>query len=148
VDLGVAYTCMLQEYVSDVSYICCECSPGCFIWFAMAMTCFASVSDVCCKCFICCGCMLQVFHLNIAKVDMMLQMLQQDPSAATACCSCWGTVHARRMRRGWRQGCGGPGRVMRRGWRQGRAQPACMRASEAEGARACGQRFLRERGHM
>jgi hypothetical protein len=37
---------------------------------------FASVSDVCCKCFSCFRCMLQVFHLNVVKVDRMLHMLQ------------------------------------------------------------------------
>jgi hypothetical protein len=62
VDLDVAYTCILQAYVSnvaDVSYVYCKC----FIWvlhmFAMLHTCFRvfsavlhkSVWDVCCKCF-------------------------------------------------------------------------------------------------
>jgi hypothetical protein len=28
VDIDVAYTCMLQAYVSSVSYVCCKC----FIW--------------------------------------------------------------------------------------------------------------------
>jgi hypothetical protein len=25
VDMDVAYTCMLQKYVSSVSYVCCKC---------------------------------------------------------------------------------------------------------------------------
>jgi hypothetical protein len=37
--------------------------------------CFASVSDVCWKSFSCFRRMLQVFHLNVAKVDRMLHML-------------------------------------------------------------------------
>jgi hypothetical protein len=54
VDLGVAYTCTLQEYVSsvlDISYVCCNVSSRYFMSFAMAIRCFASVSDVCCKYF-------------------------------------------------------------------------------------------------
>jgi hypothetical protein len=49
---------------------------------------FASVSDICCMCFICFEHILQVFHLNITKIDLLLHMLQQDPSAADAYCSC------------------------------------------------------------
>ena len=29
------------------------------------------------------GCMLQVFHLDVANVDLVLHMLQWDPPAAT-----------------------------------------------------------------
>jgi hypothetical protein len=39
-------------------------------------TCFPYVSDVCCKCFNCFGHMLQIFFLNIAKVDLVLYLLQ------------------------------------------------------------------------
>jgi hypothetical protein len=49
VDLDVAYTCILQAYVSnvaDVSYVYCKC----FIWvlhmFAMLHTCFRVFSAV------------------------------------------------------------------------------------------------------
>jgi hypothetical protein len=66
VDLKVAYTCMLQEYVSSVSHICCKCFIRTLNMFAMTFKCFsrnfgsvldlfASVStvlDVCCKFFI------------------------------------------------------------------------------------------------
>jgi hypothetical protein len=34
--------------------------------------------------------MLQVFHLDVAKVD--LYMLQWEPPAVDAYCSCWGTA--------------------------------------------------------
>jgi hypothetical protein len=44
-------------------------------WFQVFLWCFASVSDICCKCFNCFGRMLQVFHLDVAKVDLMLHML-------------------------------------------------------------------------
>jgi hypothetical protein len=46
------------------------------------------VSHISCKCFNCFGRMLQVFHPNVAKVDLVLHMLQWDPSAAATCCSC------------------------------------------------------------
>jgi hypothetical protein len=38
--------------------------------------CFASVPDICCMCFSCFKRMLQVFHLDVAKVDRVLHMLQ------------------------------------------------------------------------
>jgi hypothetical protein len=43
---------------------------------------FVSVSDVYCKSF---RHMLQVFHLNVAKVGTMLHMLRWDPLAITTC---------------------------------------------------------------
>jgi hypothetical protein len=46
--------------------------------FAMALKCFASVSDICFKCFNYFKRMLQVFYLDIAKVDPVLHMLQWD----------------------------------------------------------------------
>jgi len=42
---------------------------------------------------------VQVFCLNVAKVDLVLHILQLDPFAVTACCSYWACLHAR--------GCGG-----------------------------------------
>jgi hypothetical protein len=93
------YTRMLQEFIQNVSSVVSDVSCKCvyldvvyvshicykyFIWtlymFAMAFKylagVFASVSDVCCKCFSCFGRMLQVFHLYIVKVDRVLHMLQ------------------------------------------------------------------------
>jgi len=49
----------------------------------------STVLDVCCKC----------CPLHIAKVDLVLHMLQWTPFAAAACCSCWARLHER--------GCGG-----------------------------------------
>ena len=97
---------ILQVFYLDVAYvshICCKC----FIWIlhtlATACKCFrrmlqvlqtyvASVSDVCCKCFSCLRRILQVFHLDIVKVDLVLHMLQWDPPAPATCCSCWGAT--------------------------------------------------------
>jgi hypothetical protein len=73
----------------DVAYIC-KCFRcfsyvyWCFILiFAMAthvfpsfFWCFVSVSDVCCKCFSYFGRTLQVFNMDVAKVDCVLHMLQ------------------------------------------------------------------------
>ena len=54
----------------DVAYVC----NG----FQVFSGVFATVLDVCCKCFNCFECMLQVFHVDIAKEDLVLHMLQWD----------------------------------------------------------------------
>jgi hypothetical protein len=38
--------------------------------------------------------MLQVFRLSVAKLDLVLHMLQWNPLVAATYCSCWSTVHA------------------------------------------------------
>ena len=67
--------------VTYVSHICCKCLIR---MLHMFHTYVASVSSGCCICFAMAthvfsfnyfGCKLQVFHLNIAKVDMVLHML-------------------------------------------------------------------------
>jgi hypothetical protein len=47
-------------------------------WLSIVFGCFASVLDIYCKCFNCFRCMLQVFHLDVAKVDQVLHILQWD----------------------------------------------------------------------
>jgi len=54
--------------------------------------------------------MLQMFHLDVTKVDLVLHMLQRDPSAV---------VHARAKRRDGK----------RRGWRQGHGRSPPLRAA-------------------
>ena len=56
----------------DVAYVSCICCK-CFIWMLCMFTMvssvfsvFASASDACFKCF---RCMLQVFYIDVAKVD-------------------------------------------------------------------------------
>jgi hypothetical protein len=71
---------MFQVFHLDIAYI--------LQWL---YTCFSCVSNVCCKCFGCFGRLLQVFHLDVAKLDLVLHMLQWDPPAV---------VHARGMWRG------------------------------------------------
>jgi hypothetical protein len=69
---GVLDVCfMLQAYVSSR---CCKSRSECCICLqclSSVSMCFASVSDVYCKCFSCFRCMLQVFHLDVAKIDLL-----------------------------------------------------------------------------
>jgi hypothetical protein len=104
---------------------------GCCIYFAMTTHVFFKCFRRTYKCFSCFGRMLQVFHLGVAKVDLGLHTLQQNPPIVAAYCSCWGTVHVRGKRRG-----------MEAGARHGRSQEreigvagvSCMRrVQEAEG---------------
>jgi hypothetical protein len=63
-------------------------------------TCISSVSDnqtYVCKCFSCFRRMLQVFHLDVAKVVLVLHMLQWDSPVITAYCSCWGATRGHRV---------------------------------------------------
>jgi hypothetical protein len=68
VDLDVAYTCMLQAYVFKCFRCFIHCK--CFIWvlhmFAMPTHVFSWRFRR----------MLQIFHLDVAKVDLVLYMLQ------------------------------------------------------------------------
>jgi hypothetical protein len=65
---------MFHTYVASVSYGCCIC--------------FAMATDVFSWCF---RRMLQVFHLDVVKVDLVLHMLQWNLSAVAAhACACDG----------------------------------------------------------
>jgi hypothetical protein len=75
--------CIYMQVFQVFLYICCKCFILMFTYICNGYTCifkfflcFASVSDVCCKCFSCFGRMLQVFYLDVAKVDRVLHMLQ------------------------------------------------------------------------
>jgi hypothetical protein len=72
----ICFTHMLQVFHVEVAYV--------FEWLH---TCSPSVSNVYCKCFNYFGRMLPVLHLNVVKVDLVLHMLQWDPSVAHVCCS-------------------------------------------------------------
>jgi hypothetical protein len=75
--------------------------------FSSFFWCFASVSDVSCKCFSCFGRMLQIFHLDITKVDQAFHMLQctweaeETRAVSTHGLATWATSGRR-----WR-GCAG-----------------------------------------
>jgi hypothetical protein len=67
--------------------------------FVMALKCFASVSDICFKCFNYFKRMLQVFYLDVAKSRSGVTHVTMGPHAAVACCSCWGVrKHTRHER--------------------------------------------------
>jgi hypothetical protein len=99
---------LLQTYVLSIS-------SGCCIYFAMVRMCFSAISDIYCKCFSCFGRMLQVFHLDVAKVDLVLHMFQWDPPAV---------VDARGRRRDGTR-CGGERRKRRGMAARARAVPIC-----------------------
>jgi hypothetical protein len=76
VDLDVAYTCMLQACfpgVSDVRYKCfiwilhmfCNDYNCVFLVFHTYVASVLTVSNICCE----------VFHLDVAKLDLVLHML-------------------------------------------------------------------------
>jgi len=67
---------MLQVFHLDVAYV--------LQWLHK---CFLVCSHVCCKYFKYFGRMLQMFPLDVVKVDLVLHMLQLTPSAAPVCCS-------------------------------------------------------------
>jgi hypothetical protein len=83
----------LQVCFLDVAYVSHICLQVILHMLAMAFKCFrcfASVLDIYCKCFICFRRTLQVFHLDVAKVDRVLHMLQcaWDTEGARAVPAC------------------------------------------------------------
>jgi len=78
---------MLQVLYLDVAYVytyvASVLSRYC-IYLQMAFKCFANVSGVFASVSAVFGHILQVFHLDVVKVDLMLYMLQWDPPAAVA----------------------------------------------------------------
>jgi hypothetical protein len=66
----ICFTHMLQMLHPDVVYV--------LQWLH---TYFSRVSDICCKCFDCFGRILQMFLLDVVKVDLVLHMLQCYPFA-------------------------------------------------------------------
>ena len=84
---------MLQVFYLDVTYVC----NG----FSRVSKCFASISDACYKYFSCFVRILQVFCLNVLKIDWDVEHIACDHPATTTCCSCLGTVYARGGAEGW-----------------------------------------------
>jgi hypothetical protein len=61
---------MLQAYVSSISGVSDVCFK-CFMWILhMSLWLYTYVLSVCFECFRCSKLMLQMFHLNVAKVDL------------------------------------------------------------------------------
>jgi hypothetical protein len=121
------FICMLHLFYTYIASVLSEC---CIYLQWLIHIYFPRVLDVRCKCFNCFRRMLQMFHLNIIKVDLVLHILQLDPSAVTACYSCWTCLHAR--------GCGGgTGDMRNRASVDQDATPAWARAGVGnEAARA------------
>jgi hypothetical protein len=61
---------LFQTHVAIVLSSCCICGDG-------------YVANVCSKCFICFRCMLQLFYLSIAKVDLDVELLSEEERAST-----------------------------------------------------------------
>jgi hypothetical protein len=108
---------IFQAYLSSVSHISDSCYK-CFTWM-MLLWIYMYVSSICCKCFICFRRMLQVFHLDVSKVDLGEHMfhLPQPPY------SCWGTAVGHRASARGRQ-----------------TPPRLTSASGAGGSDPCGPR--------
>jgi hypothetical protein len=83
---------MLQVFHLNVAYVCKD-----YIRVFKFFLVFASVSDICCKCFNYFERMLQVFHMNIAKVNRGLHMLQGNPPVAYTYCSCLDAIERAQM---------------------------------------------------
>ena len=73
--LDISCNCVYLDIVY-VSHICCKC----FIWMlhmlAMALKCFQVFQTYVARVSSIFRCMLQVFHLDVTKVDQVLHMLQ------------------------------------------------------------------------
>jgi hypothetical protein len=76
----ICFTLMLQVFHPDVAYVFTHVasdSSRCVAYVLQWLhTCFPHVSDVCYKCFYCFRRMLQIFLLNVIKIDLMLHILQ------------------------------------------------------------------------
>jgi hypothetical protein len=90
----IYFTHMFHTYVASVSFECCICSamathvfPWCFIHMLQVFQWIQTYNA-------------SVLYLDIAKVDLMLHILQWDPSVAATYCSCWARLHARTSGRG------------------------------------------------
>jgi hypothetical protein len=98
-NVSSVFRCMLQVFFLDVAYVPHKYVASvlsrcriCLQWLSSVF----QVFQICCKSFSCFGRILQVFRLNVAKVDMGLHMLQWDPPATATCSSSWVTAVGRR----------------------------------------------------
>jgi hypothetical protein len=77
---------LFQTHVASVLSGCCICCNG-------------YVANVCSKCFICFGRMLQSFHLSVAKVDLDVELLNEEERASVGAMAAlmWGGDTGRAM---------------------------------------------------
>ena len=78
---------MLQAYVSSVLGV----SNVCLFYLDVAYVCYGSIHmfQACFKCFKCFRLMLQVFHLNVAKVDLDVAYVAMTIHACFKCFICF-----------------------------------------------------------
>ena len=99
------FICFLYTYVASVSdaflkcFIClllyvASVASGCFKSRSGCCTCCNGVSTICHKCFICFRRMLQRFHLDFVKVDLVFKCCSGTHLPQSYACSCWTCVHA------------------------------------------------------
>ena len=92
--LDVAYVSHIccKFFYLDVAYVL-QCLFKCFqMFWQVFQTHVSSISSVFRH-------MLQMFHLNVSKVNWVLYMLQCDSPVTATCYSCWGVVHVCRKQR-------------------------------------------------
>jgi hypothetical protein len=83
------YACYSPMFVSGVSDVCFKC----FIWMLhMLLWLHMYISSVCFECFRCFRLMLQVFHFNVAKIDLNVAYVVM---AIYTCFKCF--IYFRRM---------------------------------------------------
>jgi hypothetical protein len=82
---------MLQVYLSGYC-ICLQLFFKCFY------VCFACALGACFECFSSFVHMLQLFYFDVSKLVEVVCMLQFEPLATAACCSCLGAAHGREWR--------------------------------------------------
>ena len=78
---------MLYVFYLDIAYACNGFQVFSGV-LQVLQTYVASVLDKCCRRFSYLRRILQVFHLDVAKVDRVLHMLQRDPLVMVAYCNC------------------------------------------------------------
>jgi hypothetical protein len=82
----ICFTLMLHMFHPDVAYVFAHMLQVFHLNVAYVLqwlhTCFPHVLDICCKCFNYFGRMLQMFPLNVVKVDMVEHMLQCPDTTA------------------------------------------------------------------
>jgi hypothetical protein len=99
------FICFFYMYVTSFSdaylkcFICfllyvASVASGCFKSRSGYCTCCNGVSTVCPKCFICFRRMLQRFHLDLTKVDLVFECCSGTHLLRPPACSCWARVHA------------------------------------------------------
>jgi hypothetical protein len=89
---------VFQTHVSSVSSIfflyVASVASECFKSRSVCCTCCNDILTICPKYFICFRHMLQMFHLDIIKVDLVFECYSGTHLPQPLTCSCWAHVHA------------------------------------------------------